>query len=171
MIRVFLCLLPLALSACASTSNYPSLARRPAERITGTADVVTLAPAPSIRYPAASANLTTRLAQLVDQARTAHQRFAERRGNAERLIAAASGSAVASESWSVASIALADLETARSDTMIALASLDEIYTAEAVQATDNGADVNAAMTAHSQVEALVAEEDVVLSALRGRLRS
>jgi hypothetical protein len=175
MIRAFPCLgsaaLALALGACAATSDYPSLERRPAERITGSAEVVAAAPAPTPPPAPPAAELTARLAQLVEQARAADQRFGARRGNAERLIGAASGAAVGSESWSVASIALADLESARSDAMVALGALDEIYAAEAVAAADSGKTGNAeaARAAHEQVGALVAQEDAVLAGLRGKL--
>lgn len=174
--RAFLCLNPavlaLCLTGCASTNDYPSLARRQAERITGSADVVAPTPAPSQPPAPPSPEMTGRLAQLVAQARTAHEKFAARRGEAERLIGAASGAAPGSESWSVASIALGDLDSRRSEAMIALGELDEIYAAEAVRAAETGVAGNsdAASAAHAQVNDWVAEEDAVLDRLQGRLR-
>jgi hypothetical protein len=174
--RAFACLLPatfvLSLSACTTGGTYPSLERRDAERITGTAQPVapqTEAPAP---LPAPSAELTTRLSQLVEQARAAHARFGRTRADASRLIAAGGNAPVASESWSVANVALADLETTRSQTMIALAELDSLYADESLKAAGTGGsgDASAVADAWREVTALVAEEDEILAGLRGRLR-
>jgi hypothetical protein len=168
-------LLPLALvltlSACAAANDYPSLERRPAERQTGTARPVTPDAPPPPPAPA-SPELTTRLDQLVDQASAAHQRFAARRGNAERLVAAGGSGAPGSEGWAVATTALSDLESARSDAMLALAELDQLYAAEAVAAAESGHRdaVDAIAAARDQVTALIGEEDRILSALRGRMR-
>lgn len=160
----------LLLSGCASRSDFPSLALREAERVGGSAEpapAVSPAPTPP---PAPSGTLTQRLAQLVEQARTAHARFGERRGAAERTIGAGGG-AVGSESWAGASVALATLESARADAMIALAELDEIYAESAVDAGDAGnpADRDAAEVARNEVQGWVAEEDAVLDRLRGRV--
>jgi hypothetical protein len=175
--RVFACLLPatflLPLSACTTGGTYPSLERREVERITGTAEAVTPQPESAPAPPPPSPELNGRLSQLLDQARASHNRFGERRANASRLIAAGGNAPVASESWSVASVALADLEGARSQTMIALAELDELYASESVKAADSGNPGDAAAVAETwrEVSALAAEEDGVLVALRGRLRS
>ena len=162
--------LTLALCACASIGEYPSLAPREAERITGTAEPVTpQAPPPEISAPP-SAELETRLASLVEQAKAAHERFHENRARAERLIAAADGSEIASERWSVASIALAELESARSSTMVALSDLDGLYAAERVdhfQAESNTA--KAIASARRAVMPLVVEQDDILTHLRARL--
>lgn len=161
-----------ALSACASTGDYPSLARRDAERITGSAPVVAPEPPPAPPPAPPSSGLEGRLAGLVDQAGAAHQRFAARRGRTEQLIGQARGAAVASESWSVASIALAELESARADAMIALAELDSLFAAESVAdyATPS-TDPATIGGARDKVAAWIAEEDEVLSRLRGRLAS
>ena len=175
--RLFACLLPatflLPLSACSTGGAYPSLERRDVERITGTAEPVTPQAEAAPALPPPSAELSTRVSQLVDQARAAHLRFGERRANAARLIAAGGNAPVASESWSVANMALADLEAARSQTMLALAQLDELYASESVSAVDGGnaGDAAAVAEAWRQVSALAAEEDEVLAGLRVRLRS
>lgn len=77
-----------------------------------------------------------------------------------------------SESWAVASIALAELESSHSDGMIVLATLDEIH-AKDVQAHYNtpSGDAPGITAARDQVQAWIGEEDRVLSALRGRLAS
>ncbi|MBW8755387.1 MAG: hypothetical protein JF595_14830 [Sphingomonadales bacterium] len=167
-------LLPVALiaslTACAAAQDYPSLERRPAERMAGSARPVTPETPPPPPAPV-SRELTMRLAQLVEQARAAHGRFAAKRGNAERLVAAGGTSAPGSEGWSVATVALSDLESARSDAMLALAELDQLYTRETIAASETGshASVDGIAAARDQVTALIGEEDNVLAALRGRM--
>ena len=160
--------LALVLGGCgADTVNYPSLARRPAERISGTAPVVPPDPAPIATPAPPSPTLAARLAQLLDSARAADAQFKAREAKARQLTNSASGAAVASEGWSVATIALADLESARSNAMIALADLDALYAATRI----SGDDVSAIAEARDKVIGLVRTEDNVLIALRGRLTS
>ena len=139
--------------------------------MTGSASPVTPETPPPPPEPA-SPQLTTRLAQLVAQAREAHQRFGARRANAQRLVAAGGNGAPGSEGWSVATIALSDLESARSDAMLALAELDQLYASESIAAAETGnrQSVDAIGAARDQVTALVSEEDGVLASLRGRMR-
>jgi len=158
------------LGACASPGTYPSLAKREAERASGAARPVQ-PDSPPAPVPAAPAQgLSERLAALVGQARAAHAHFVAARSGASALVARAAGSAVASENWSVAAVALADLEASRSDAMIALAELDSLHVADAVAhfASDSG-DEPAITAARETVMALISEEDTVLAALRGRL--
>lgn len=163
-------LIPLTLvTACASSDSgrYPSLATRPGERVSGTVAPVA-PPAP----PLATAATGSRLAQLRAQALAAHARFGERRGSAASLSAAAQGAAVASEAWAVAQVALASLEGARSEAMIALADLDSLFIdakAGAV-ATGGSGDVDAIAATRDEVSGWIGEEDATLAALRGRLR-
>jgi hypothetical protein len=153
-------LTPLFAACAADTTNYPTLARRDAEKVVEAARAV---PVSSPESDPGKAELTTRLAGLTDQASVAHGRFESRRANADSTVAA--GSSVGSESWAVASVALADLESARSDVMIALADLDEIYAAQRVA----GRDVSAITKARDVVIALVKEEDQALAQLRNTL--
>jgi len=164
--------LAMALSACASTKDYPSLARRPAERITGTAEVVIPAPEANAAPALPSADFTARLSQLVEQARRGQGRFTEKRAAAEHLIASADGATLGSESWSVASVALGDLDAARSDALVAMGELDELYTAESVKGDETGdyGNAQAAAAAHAEVRGWIAEEDAILARLRGRLQ-
>lgn len=154
---------PLLLSACASSNDqFPSLARRPAERITGIAEAATPLPAPAPTLAPPNLALTARLAGLVEQARSAHGRFQTRVPRAEQ---AAGGGSMGSERWAVASVALAELESARSGTMVALADLDELFAAESVA----GRDASAVNAARDQVIGWVGEEDRVLAELRRRM--
>lgn len=149
----------------ADTTNYPSLAKRPAERITGTSEVVPAQPAPPSPPAPPSAELSARLAQLVSEAEQAHGTFMSRRDDAARLVEGAQSAEVASENWSVAAVALAELEAARSRAMIALADLDALYAAQVVESGE----ATAIDTARNRVIVLVGQEDAVLADLRGRL--
>lgn len=153
------------LAACATSDDYPSLARRPIERVSGSAEA-----APPMAEPAPapiSPEVSGRLAALVAKAQTSDAKFSAREAEARRRVGAARGAAVGSEAWSVAMVAVAALESARSDTMIALADLDAIYAADMV---DAGA-AAASSAARDQVIALVARQDAILAGLRGQLRA
>lgn len=156
----------LLLSACGSAAGYPSLAKRPSERISGTAQPSAPAPTPPAPAPL-SPEMEARLAQLVDRARAAHSAFTSGKAKADRLTGAARGAAVSSEAWVVATVALAELESRRSEAMISLAELDSLYAREKV---DGGDGVSIA-AARDQVTAWVADEDAVLAELRGRMRA
>ena len=151
---VFPALSALLLSACATGSDqYPSLARRDAERITGSASAVETTPvAPPTAVPP-NLELAARLERLVDQARSAHARFESRLPRANR----ASGSG-----WAEGAIALAELDSARSEAMVALADLDELFAAEKTA----GREAAAITAARDQVMAWISQEDRALSALR-----
>ena len=153
----------LTLGACANDiAEYPSLARRPAERVSGQISPVVPSNEPG---PAPAAGVLGRLDSLVAQAREADTRFRAREGQARTLIAGASGAAAGSESWAVASVALSQLESARSDAMLALAELDELYAAARIDAND----ARAIAAARDTVMGLVTEQDRVIGDLGGRL--
>ena len=111
------------------------------------------------------------MSDLRAHALAAHRAFQDKRSRAASLAAAAQGSAVASEAWSVAQVALAELEAARSQAMIALADLDALYVAEAAAAVPTGGsgDLAAVGTTREEVMGWIAEEDSALASLRGRL--
>lgn len=157
------------LSACVTKGEYPSLARRDAERITGIAQPSgqSIAPAP---VPPPDAQISAQLSQLVEQARVANGQFAEQRARSERLVAQGAGSAPSSESWAVASIALAELESARNDTMVAMTSIDEIHAADALAHynTPSG-DAPVIAAAQAQVAGWIDQQNVVLDALGRKL--
>ncbi|MBU3991791.1 MAG: hypothetical protein KKA12_04475 [Alphaproteobacteria bacterium] len=162
------------LTGCASTKDYPSLARRPAEkdsgRISGSAPVVAPAPDASASQMPVAADLTTRLAQLMQAAREAHARFDTAQARANSLVSAARGTAVASERWSVATVAIAELESSRSDAMVSLGELDRLYAeARIAGQNDDGGDGGAIAAVRDQVTAWVADEDAVLADLGSRM--
>jgi len=154
-----------SLAGCGSTSGYPSLAKRPAERISGSALPAAPEAAPLATPAPVDASLTARLDRLNAQARTAHERFVALAPQAGQLTAAAQGAAVATEAWSVASVALAQLESRRSEVMVALADLDSLYVRGRVDG-DDGVTIAAA---RDQIAAWVADEDATLAVLRGRM--
>lgn len=155
----------LTLGACANDiAEYPALARRPMERVTGEIAPVVPKNEPG---PAPSAEAVGQIDSLVAAARAANARFRAHEGQASHLVRAATGAPMGSESWAVASVAVAQLESARSDGMVALAQLDAIYAAARVDAGDARTVANARET----VMALVAEQDELISALKDRMGS
>lgn len=157
----------LALSACASPSaDYPSLAIRDVERARGQFEPIAVDPIAVPEVPVSyEGSLEERLAGLVGAARSAHQRFVASAPAARRTVAATGRTAVGSSAWGAAQVALADLDSIRSDTAIALADLDILYIAAAIAAEDR-AQIDAA---RSLVIELVEEEDELLAELRERV--
>ncbi|MEO6091746.1 MAG: hypothetical protein ABIT04_05660 [Novosphingobium sp.] len=163
-VRGSIALLALSASAC-SSQGYPSLARRPAERV-----VANPAPAaqPSAEAGAANPQLSRQLAALLTKAGEGHRSFTARRSAVERAVAGAG--ALGSDSWASASIALAGLEGAHGGATAALVELDELATThriERIGASDPGTD--AIETARAEVERLTDEEADVLARLQARL--
>ncbi|GGC24796.1 hypothetical protein GCM10011371_10510 [Novosphingobium marinum] len=158
----------LLLSACASTAGeYPSLARRDIERVSGTAMPVEPA-VPQVPPLPPSAATEARLAELLAQAREANQRFLAVRPQAQNAVAGAGG--VASESWIDANVALSRLEAARSRAMVALAELDQLYAAERLEnfnAVSPTAEAIAA--ARDTVDSWVQAQTDTIGSLSGRL--
>ncbi len=162
-------ILLLALAGCAGTGSdgYPSLAIRDVERAQGRFEPVE---AERIEVPAVDVDLAgglpARLDALVGQAEEAHGEFLASLPTARRRVAAASGSSVGSDAWAAAQVALADLDSARSQAAVSLGDLDILFTAASVQAENTGVIADARET----VVALVAEEDAALEDLRARVR-
>ncbi|MFC7537371.1 hypothetical protein ACFQPG_08325 [Sphingomonas sp. GCM10030256] len=118
----FALLLPMVLAGCASASDAPSLAPRPAEAIDPRLPVEDR----SGSIPA-SADLGAQLAMLVQQARAAEGRFDAAMAAAERL--AATAGARQSESWIAAQQALSGAIAERAPVTRALADVDALGTA------------------------------------------
>ena len=159
--RLLLALLVAATSAagCAeNTSKYPSLSIRQAERVSGTFQPPSPEPAPPAPPEPA---VLDRLDSLRADAANANARFLTAAKNAQGPMAAAANAAPGSESWSVAQIALAQVSSARSDTMKALADLDRIY----VNAVDQGNDLSRITEVRNEVQTVVDSEDRTLAGL------
>lgn len=154
----------LVLTACATDEgSYPSLAKRPQERITATWPPPP-PPQPPEPAPLETATLT-RINLLLAEARSADAGFRAKEGRARSLVAAAAGAPMGSEAWSVASIAVAELEVARAKTLLAMSELDSLY----AEARTAGRDTAPIEAARQTVMAMVAGEDEVLASLRGKL--
>lgn len=163
-------LLPFAAGACSTASDYPSLAVRDVERVSGTAKpAADDASAPLPVLPPASAGLVSRLQGLVAVAQAADRQFQAERPSAER--AAAAAGSLGSDSWSSASVALARLEASRSQAMIALADLDTLY-ADARDAAplEPSPSAQAIGDARAQVSGWVEAQDAVIERLSARVK-
>lgn len=155
--------LPL-LCACATPADeYPSLALRDAERVTGT-----LKPAEPVRYvpPETPAAVVTRLDQLAADAASAHQAFVAEVPAARNVVSAARGADVGSDGWARASVAVAGLEGTRSRAMIALADLDRLMVDAAIQ----GGALERIVAVRDTVTAQVAEQNATIESLLGVMR-
>jgi len=159
----------LVFSGCvASPGRYPSLERRPAERITGSAAAV----APDVQAlpdaEAPSVDLAAHVAQLVEQARAGHRIFTGKQDVAQRAVAAAG--AFGTESWATASTALAEIESAQDPALQALAELDQIEADRQVDAA--GAltgDIATVLAARAEVSRIVEQETAVVGTLSERI--
>ena len=149
----------LLLGGCAAgpAGDYPSLAIRDAERITGTLSV----PQPYVGAPP-SAAILGQLDALESEADAAHAAFLAEAPRASSIVSAARGAEIGSEAWANAEVALASLTTARSRTMVALADLDRLYVSAAVE----GGALDAIASVRDEVQAQVAAENATIAALK-----
>lgn len=153
-----------SLGACATPSEeYPSLAIRDAERVAGT-----LQPAEPQPYvpPSTPPAVIDRLEQLSGEAASAHQAFLAEMPRARSAVAAARGSGPGADSWAVAQIAVAELESSRSRAMIALADLDRLY----VDAAVAGEEIERIGAARDRVATQVDEQNATIDGLLGSMR-
>lgn len=117
-----------------------------------------------------SDGMARRLADLTARAREAHSAFESARPAAARTVGAARGAAKGTENWSVASLAVARLESARAQAGLSLADLDRLEAEASNRAvTGSDADLKAVLTARREVEALVAGETSVIDSLLSQL--
>ncbi len=154
----------LLLQACSTRDGYPSLAIRDSERVSmsmATPDGGGFTPAPM--PPATIENLD----QLVASARAANERFLAATGEVEASVGRAAGAVVGSEEWAVAQVEIAGLESLRSDTMLALAGIDQVFVGSVI----DGEEFEAAERARDGVSRLVAEQDRIIAALLATLGS
>lgn len=162
--QLFFVCAPLALGACTSNEGtYPSLAKRPAERITATWPPPPPAPPPV--PPPLDAATARRLDALLGQVRSADHHFSAGVALARSRVAAARGSAMGTEVWSVATVAVSALEASRAQAMVAMAELDSIY----ADARTRGLDVEAVEITRRQAITIISAEDKVLDSLKGLL--
>lgn len=157
----------LPLAACATPGDYPSLAIRDVERAQGRFETAPPAPVAVPEIPVGTTGpVAERLAALGEAAEAAHSSFEQSTPGATRLVRAGAGAATGSTAWAAAQVALADLDSARSNTAIALGDLDTLMVATAVQLQD----VSAIEEVRQRVLELIGEEDEVLARLREQVR-
>jgi hypothetical protein len=167
-LAAFLALFALVpVSAEAATKSFPSLAKRPIESRDRTA------PAPVAVQPAAA---DTELAKQVDtlgrQAAEGDAAFQKGLAAGRGAAAAASGAAPSSEAWVAAQMAISSLDSARYDSVAALAGLDTLYVGRQ-DSTDGSrvvADVATIDPVRARVASLVDAQNDALDALRTSLR-
>lgn len=154
----------LALGACTTKEGtYPSLVKRPAERITATWPP---APPPPPPAPVPLDDTTvSRLDGLLAQVTAADSRFAKKIARARSVVTAARKAPMGTEAWSVASVAIAELESARAEAMVAMVQLDSLY----ADARTEGRDVTGIETTRQQALGIIAAQDGVLDSLKGAL--
>lgn len=127
-LRPIFSLFALALAACtgAGRESYPSLAIRPVEKgdfASPSSPESSGLPTERISDPALEADIARLSAQAKDGAAAFDRSFPD----AEQRVKAASGTAVSSEAWVAAQVAISGLEAARNDSVSALAGLDTLY--------------------------------------------
>lgn len=155
------------LAGCQHTGKdgYPSLATRPAERHYAP-------PAAASQAAAADADpaLLATLARHEADAQHAAAEFDRAADAARRAVDDSRQSAVGSEAWATATVALAALDSARSATALPLADLDALMAQQALGAAGSNAPRDqagyaaAARSDHAVAE-LVAREDATIAAL------
>ena len=177
-----------ALLAGCVQGSYPSLAVRPAERITQSATSVpgpSPATTPLAVTPLTGADLGARLNTLLREARAAHAAFLAQRAAATAAADAdaAKGAAPASDPWSIAQQAISRLTAARGGTDVALSEILRIQSDDRVAhaMTDGAAgyaddaplraraDTAAIAAARYEVSEMISTEEAALADLRGRL--
>lgn len=158
--------LALILSGCAGApSSYPSLAKRPIE--SAPMQEAVAPPAPQ----AADAALLAQIKGYTDQAGSGARAFDTAFAKADKAADAAKGSAISSDAWVSAQVAISALEAARNDSISALASLDTLY----VQRTNDVADgkarggVEEIDVARKATLAMVDDQNDRIDAMKSRL--
>ena len=163
--RVAPALLVTALAACTTAQgDYPSLALRDAERATGT-----MLPPTTYNAPEPTAATMASVESLVEQANKAYEAFGGKLDGVRAKALQARGAEIGSDAWANASIAIADLETERSRTMLPLSDIDRLT----VDAATEGGKIEELEAAQGLVGQMVEFEtdkiDQIWNALRGTL--
>ena len=161
-------MLALFLAGCAGGGNgdYPSLAKRPIESGGGVA-----ANPPRVEAVADDPAVVKEVEGLVQRARAGAVAFDATVGGTQERVNAATGSAVSSESWVAAQLAISNLESRRYDSVFALASLDTLYVRRLNAIAEGEAQGSAELIDRARADALaiVDRQNDVLDGLRDRL--
>ena len=122
-------------------------------------------PQPYVPAPIGVATLDN-VEQLAAQARGAHAEFLAAAPAARRSANAADAGRVGSDAWAEAQIAIADLETRRSQTMITLADLDRVY----VDTSNAGEAIAPVADVRGEIAQLIEQENAVITELLNMVR-
>ncbi|WP_028055859.1 hypothetical protein [Sphingobium bisphenolivorans] len=158
--------LALILSGCASSFHgYPSLAKRAIE------DAPFAEPAAQPAPAATDAAPSKDIDRLTAQAKTGEAAFDQAYAKADRATRAASGAAVSSDAWVAAQTAISALESARNDSVSALASLDVLLVERNNAIADGKASggIEAIDAARASALAIVDGQNDRLDGLKARL--
>lgn len=155
----------LSLSGCAAAqgAGAPSLAKRPVE------GRLNVAPPPVVVAPPGPLpdDLAGRLARWESDGAAGQQAFSAERDVAVRLVGAAGGAPVASESWVVAQQAISRLVAARAPLTAALGDIDRLYVERSVDEAIDG--MPAIYALRDRLAETVATQDAVIEALSRQL--
>ena len=152
------------IAGCAATSDeYPSLAIRDVERAEGQFAPV---PVPQLDVPPIETGGIPTPVSALAAAREADAAFRAALPSARRTVAAGRGAGRESDARASALVAIAVLESRRSDTAIALGHLDTLLVADRIEADLD----SAVIAAHSEVLSIIKAQDAALDPLRAQLR-
>jgi riboflavin biosynthesis pyrimidine reductase len=153
-------------STQAQSRTYPSLLRRPVESRDRDAELAKAAAAHQAVAPKAlDPAVLAELGRLNMRAMVGGTAFDRSVSESDRAVAAARGTAVASESWVTAQEALSALDASRFDSVIALAGIDTIY----VDQLNSGGDTSAVEGYRAPILAMVDRQNDRLDSLRSKL--
>lgn len=151
-------------SGCATTGDFPSLAKRPYET-GGQPSPVAEAPAPASADP----SLLARLAKIVAQAEAAQPAFQIALAKAQGVARSATGAAPQSESWIAMQMEISNLERYRTPVREAMSDMDGEYrTASLAQKPADAVAIKDAMERVQAVDSLQADAVAALSGLISR---
>lgn len=165
--RRYIPTIALLLTGCASApTSYPSLARRPIE----TAPMAEVAP--PLPVAATDTALEREIAALKAQADKGASAFDSAYAAADRLVRAGAAAAVSSDAWVAAQQAISNAESARNDSVSALASLDTLYVERMNAVADGKAQggTEAIDAVRAAVLASVDSQNDRVDGLKGRLK-
>lgn len=164
-------MLALFLAGCAGGGNgdYPSLAKRPIE--SRGAEAANPPDVEAVEAVADDPAVVREVEGLMQRARAGAAAFDSAVGGTQERVSAATGSAVSSEPWVAAQLAISNLESQRYDSVFALASLDTLYVSRlnAIAAGEVRGSAELIDGARSDALAIVDRQNDVLDGLRDRL--
>lgn len=153
-------------NAQADNRSFPSLAKRPAESRDRS-----IPPPPVVEAAPVDAGLAAEVDRATREATVADGAFQQMLAKNRASVSAAKGASPASESWIVAQVAISALDSARYESVAALAALDTLHV-ERQDAQDAGrvqTDLATIDPARLRVLALVDAQNDVLDGLRRQL--